>query len=149
MAVHANSTLVAVAWLQTLGLPAGKVGTSLPSPAVWDTTGFVVAGPTVGGGVNMYVPERHPVVQIDCYATFPGQSEKVNRGLANELAEVVYNATFAPVPAVTLRAGIAPVHLSSVYVITEPREIPEPVSNFGRFTLDLHIGWMEQTTVIG
>lgn len=149
MAVHANTTLVAVAWLQTLGLPAGKVGTSLPPAAVWESTGFVKVGPTVGGGVNIYVPERHPVVQIDCYATFPGQSEKVNRGLANELAEIVRAACYDPVPGVTLRAGITPVHLSSVYPISEPRELPEPVTNFGRFTLDLHIGWIEQPTVIG
>lgn len=146
--VHANTTLVAQAWLQTLSLPAGAVGTSLPEVAKWTTTGFVVVGPTVGGGGEIYVPQRTPVVQIDCYATFTN-SEKVNRGLANDLAETIYNGCFLPAPAVTLRSTIKPVWLSQIYPISEPREIPEPDTNFGRYSLDIHLGWIEQDTVIG
>lgn len=146
--LHANTTLVASAWLGTLGLAAG-IGTTLPPVAKWATTGFVVVGPVVGSAPNMYLAERHPIVQIDCYATF-ASSEKVNRGMANDLAETIYNgALIDPAPVVAMRAGIAPVWLSSTYPLTEPREIPEPDTNFGRYSIDVHIGWIEQTIVIG
>lgn len=147
MALHANTALVAQAWLTTL-FPAAMVGSTLPEPAKWAATGFVKVGPVVGGSVNIYVPERHPVVQVDCYATWPN-SEKVNRAQANDLAETIRAACYLPVPAVTLRNTVKPVHLSSVYPITEPRELAEPATNFGRYTLDIHIGWIEQDTVIG
>lgn len=144
----ATSTLVALAWLQALGLP--DVGTSLPSPDKWETSGFVVVGATLADAPNIYYMDRRPVVEISCYAKFPGQSEKVNYALANDLAEQVLRGTYTtPPPAITLRAGYEPVHLSSVYAVSDIRWVPEPDNNFARYALDVHIGWMPQGAVLG
>ena len=102
---------------------------------------------------NLYYMDRHPVVEINCYAKFPGQTEKMNLALANSLAERVLRGTYTPAgqapPAVTLPAQFEAVHLSSVYAVSEIRPVPEPSTSFARYALDVHIGWMPQGDVLG
>jgi hypothetical protein len=148
---HANTTLVTQAWLRTLSLPAGCVGTTLPSPEKWAATGFVRVGAAVGSAAtSVDYPLREPIVSIHCFATFLN-SEKVNYGQANDLAEIIYNESFIqPPPVISLPASIKPVYLSQVYPLsTEPMWIPEPASNFAHYLINMHVGWMEQGDVIG
>lgn len=158
--VHANNTVVMLAWLATLPLPANSVGTSLPEVEKWYDTGFVVVGPAVGSGAfgigansgsaNIYIPERKPVITIDCYAA-RRNSEKPDLGRANNLAEIILNGAYYPpgtaMPELVLKPGVKPVWLESVFPLSEPRPIPEPATNFARFSLDMAIHWIERLPV--
>lgn len=147
---HANTTLVTLAWLRTLSLPAGAVGTSLPPPAKWYSTGFVTVGAGVGSAASTVdFPLREPIVSVHCFAAFEN-SDKVNYGMANDLAEIIYNESYVqPPPEITLPPAIKPVYLSQVYPVSDITWVPEPASNFAHYLVNMHVGWMEQGLVIG
>lgn len=70
-----NSSLVAVAWLKTLpGVDSRYVATQLPpSNFTFGTSGFCVVT-VVGGSPDAYLPEGHPVLQVDIYAIKEGSA---------------------------------------------------------------------------
>jgi hypothetical protein len=153
-----TTPVVAMAWLRSITGLENIVASDLPEVAKWADTGFVTVGPVVGGGgalsaaasgAELYVPLRHPIVQVDCWAAFRN-SKKINHGSATRLAELVLNATYTDFPvSVTLPAGVAPVHLTPVYPVSEVRgPIPDP-NNYAHYQLDLHIGWITQGAIPG
>lgn len=150
---YASTFLVATAWLrQCVDGLADIVATSLPSTDKWETTGFVTCGPQFAGVPELYSPMRRPVVQVDCWAVFPGQTKKRNDGLANDLAERVVNASYLwtgnPTD-VTLPPGVKPVHTTMIYPVSEVRWVPDPDPGMAHYAVDMHIGWIEQGAIAG
>lgn len=154
---HANTTLVALAWLRSLaGVPldAGgnkAVATTLPALAKWATSGFITLGPIFGSTDELYVPLKHPVVQLDFWAV-NATSKHPDYGLANELAEIVREAidltTFDGVPEIVMPTAVRPVWLSSIYAVSGVQNIPDP-NNYAHYTMDVHIGWIEREALAG
>lgn len=150
MPTHANTPLVAAAWLATItGLPAGSIGISRPPVDKWPAAGFVSLGPIFTAARETNGPPlRWPIVQIDCVAVRPN-SKKPNYFAAADLAEIVWHATLLEPPALTLPIGVNPVHLSTLYAITEPEQVPEPDTGFAHYSIDVCVGWIEQGPVTG
>lgn len=151
-ALHPSSTLVMVEWLrQTLGVPAAA---TLPPPAGWASTGFLTVTP-VGGTPGVYVPDRAPVMQVDCWGAnlAAAGSDKVSRKVplqqANELADKVVLATYTYQPApVTLPAQFLPVWVESLIAVSEVRWVPEAASPLAHFSVDVQLRWAEQRPAV-
>jgi hypothetical protein len=149
----ANATIVAKAWLATIdGIPADRVANELPARAEWPgpVDGFVTVLPLISN-TELYVPIQHPIVQFDCWGAFGGASKKPDHGVANDFAERIRAAadatTWTDVPEVTLPATVAPVWLTSVYVVRGVVRVPD--ENFAHYSLDVHIGWTERSSLTG
>lgn len=155
---HPSSTQVMVAWLRAIeALPAG-VATTLPAVAEWFEDGFVTVPATPGGSPNIYIPERRPVMQVDCWAAnraaagADSVSRKVPLGKANELADIIVNATYTEpgeLPTqVLMPAGYKQVRIESVFPVSEPRRVPAPETSYAHFSVDIALHYIEQTPVI-
>lgn len=149
--VHANHVMVAKAWLATCpDLPPNKVATTLPEVEKWADTGFITVGPIFPGTPGRYAAERGPVIQINTYAVFSTQTKRPNYGRANDLAEIILNYSYLwEVPTVTLPPGVKPVHLRSIYPVTEVYEVPEPDNGVAHYAVDMALGWMETGPMVG
>ena len=137
-----SARMVAVAWLNRLGLDAG-CGLELPADLdSWSEHGFVCVPVVAGGSPGRHVPMRSPVVQVDCWACRPG-SDVAPWGKAAELAEQVFAAAYQePLrPQLAMPSGYAPVLLRAVYPVTEPREIPNDGAGFARLEIDMQFVW--------
>lgn len=161
MPLHpANSTLVFQAWLRTIPGLESIVSVTLPEMSKVYPAGWVTIGAAVGGGTafsvsgtgqpGIYIPERQPVMQVDCWAAHEN-SEKVDHGRANNLAELVYAATFTPpgdpLPQVTLPPTIKPVWIEAVFPVRDPQWVPEPDSSVAHYSLDIELHWIEKLPV--
>lgn len=163
MTAPATSLVVAMTWLRTIPAIADIVASDLPAVEKWaspDGHGFVTVGPVVGGGgaspltattgTELYVPMRHPIVQVDFWAAF-ANSKKINHGVAQENAGAVWDACYTDFPdEITMPAGVKPVHLTPVYPVSPDLlgPIPDP-NNYAHYQLALHIGWIHQGAVPG
>lgn len=149
-----TNELVAVAWLsqRVPGLDAAQVATTLPRDTeAWALGGFVQVQAIPGGVPSVDIPVRHPVFQVDCWATSSttkSSSSKLPWNLANYLAEIIRDATEsddarygAPV---TLRDGYLGARVQAAYLVSEPQRVLNDPSGFARFTLDLAIDWVRQ-----
>lgn len=88
--------LVARAWLAAIPALAGiQVDDRLLPVAEWAGDVFVVAS-IVGGGVDVYVPARTPVVQVDVRARPNAGAPYPPRNLADAYADEVFYATYRP-----------------------------------------------------
>jgi len=150
---HPSSTLVMVEWLrQAASLPAAA---TLPPPEKWMSTGFVTVTP-VGGNPGIYVPERAPVFQVDCWAVNPAAagaksvSRKTPLSHANELADIAVLACYGnfPVSAVTLPAQYLPVWIQQAVPVSEVREIPEQDNSYAHFSVDIQLRWTERSPAV-
>lgn len=149
---HPSGSLVMVAWLrQVVGLAAAM---TLPEPRGWFTTGFATVTP-VGGNPGVYLPERAPVFQVDCWAVNPAAagavsvSRKIPRAEANELADrVVMSGYVLSPPEVTLPAQYLPVWIESVIAISEVREVPEPDNSYAHYSVDVQLRWVERAPAV-
>lgn len=141
---HANTELVAVAFLQSVLGQQGGVGAKLPGDqSSWADTGFVKIV-ALGGSPNPYAPLRRPV--IDVQAKWIVQSSKQpGWAKAAELAERIvagcYGAYQQPVEAV-LPDGYERAFVQSAYALTEPRRIGGDDSNIATFQFDLQLNWV-------
>jgi hypothetical protein len=92
--LYATTSLVAVTWIATIpGLTASGVGNQLPAVEnEWAAGGYVVVPVTVGGTPGNSGLIRHPVVQVECWATNPS-SDKLPWGMAEQLAEQIRMGT--------------------------------------------------------
>ena len=147
----ANTSLVAGLWLSSLpGLNSGMVAARLPEKvetnAALVTSGFVTYK-TVGGTPDMYVPEREPALQINCYG-FPisTASRKPQWALANALAERVaaachqlssFNALLA------LPTGYPHARVQQAHLLSEPREVYGDQAYWAVYQFDLQLYWVE------
>lgn len=149
---HPSGTLVMLAWLRQIAqLPASV---TLPPPEKWFDTGMCTIVP-VGGNPGVYVPERAPVFQVDCWAANRASagattvSRKIPHGAANELADKVVLATYAlNVPEVALPAQYLPVWIGSAVAISEVREVPEPDNSYAHYSVDVQLRWAERTPAV-
>jgi hypothetical protein len=157
----ATTPVVAMAWLRSISGLENIVASDLPAVEKWASpagNGFVTVGPVVGGGAasqlavaagELYVPLRHPIVQVDCWGAFLN-SKKINHGAASRLAELIFNATYTDFATeITLPPGVAPVHLTPVYPVSDVRgPVPDP-NDYAHYQIDLHIGWITQGAIPG
>lgn len=151
---RANTDLVVGLWLSSLpGLNSGMNGRQLPEKAEENasliTSGFVTWR-AVGGTPDMYIPERHPVLQINCYG-FPvaSSSRKPQWALANGLAENIlaacqqlssFNAKLA------LPTGYPPARVQQAHALTEPRPVYGDRAYWAVYQFDLQMYWLELTS---
>ena len=151
---RANTDLVIQAWLATLpGINAGMVGRTLPEAvdtnATFQTSGFVTAL-AVGGAPDIYVPERQPVMQIDCWAgALGGASRRPQWNVANELAETVTNAVYSTSAfnqVLTLKPGYPTARVQQAHLLQEPRPVYGDPRYFARFHMDVQFYWIELTS---
>jgi PKD repeat protein len=139
-----NNDLVARAWVGSISaLPANKVGLSLPSDeTTWESTGFVQLRVT-GGSPDPDIPERAPVIEVNCYAVKIGSS-KAPWNLASQLAEIIVNETYRTDAAARLvnpgtNYGFALVQ--SATVVSEIRRITSDVGSYAHVQFDLALRW--------
>jgi hypothetical protein len=139
---HPSSELVAQAWLETLGLTADSIGSSLPAdPATWAAGGYVQVT-TISGAPAVHVEFRRPTVQIDCWCTRL-DSEQVPWNRAGDLAGQIVDATYAMTGAVNvvLPAGYRPVRVHNVFPRSEPRRVSGDPAGYARVMVDLTFAW--------
>lgn len=142
--LHANTDLVAVAWLGTAQGLTGIVGATLPKDTSgWASTGFVTVR-TSGGSPDPYVPLRRPVVTVDCWGVSPG-SVKPPWALANGLAELVAAACRASDVGrlLTLPGGYPTARVLDAYLVSEPRRAYGDQGGYARFVVDVALNWVE------
>lgn len=138
---------VAVAFLGSRFLPSitpGMVATSLPRElSTWADLGFVQAT-IVAASPDVDVPVRRPLVQLDAWAVSP-DSVKPNVAKANRLAELVFRGLEDDVQLFgkTLDLGphYLPVRVLAAYPSSEPAEVPDDPSGYGRVTFDFVLEW--------
>lgn len=148
---HANSELVATAWLLSFAdIPAGKVGTSLPQDkSTWADTGFIQLA-VVGGASAVENSYRRPVISATCWATnrpsAQSQRQYTPWGKANDLAEAIVAACYeANGRSVTLAPAGAPrANVTQAWLLGEPRRLPvgdgSPVA---RYEVQFQLAWVE------
>jgi len=146
-----TSALVVVAWLgqRVPGLTDAMVATKLPREiSDWADAGFVQVT-IIPGAAEVDVPIRHAIAQIDAWGinlkTDGSASAKPAVAKATRLAELIVRATEDDVQAfgrpVTMPANYLAARVQAAYPMTEPSEIPDDPSGFGRVTFDLALDW--------
>lgn len=152
---HATTDLVAIAWIK--GLVGDIVATTVPRPAAegippWVATGFVTVH-TSGGGADMYVPMRRPVVLVDCWAA-PPNGVKPPWNKATALAETIVAGCLDHQNnprLLTLPAGYPKARVLSAYTVQEPRrpvipgggEASADLGSWARIVMALQLHWVE------
>lgn len=138
-----TSPLVAVAWLQRLGLPAA---TARPADAAtWSAAGFVVASVVGGAGAADLTGQRRPIVSLDAWAVSLNSSKPPRNQAANLLETIRATVDdFAPVVVTPGPAGLyRDALVQDAWLVTsEPREIPDPDTSYAHFTMDVGIAWV-------
>lgn len=137
-----NSPLVAVAWLQALGLPAG---TARPAAATsWAASGFLVVSVVGSAGIRDLSPQRKPILSIDSWGVSPSGS-KPPKGLAAGNLEILrrHVESFTAPVAVNPGTGYAQAMISDVWIErAEPQEIPDPDSSYAHYVQDIGLAWV-------
>lgn len=147
-----TTALVAVAWLgqRVPGIAAAQVATRLPRDLVtWLDEGFVQATVIPAAAEVDSGARRRGIVQIDAWganaATDGSVTAKPAVMKATRLAELIVRATEDAVQSfgrpVTMPANYAAARVLSAYPMTEPSEVPDDPSGFGRVTFDLALDW--------
>jgi len=139
-----HTELVAVAWLKTIpGLPVTAVGTTLPDEQTRWPEGFIQVS-VVGGVTSMDVPQRRPILQLDCWAANP-RSAKPPWGRANQIAEIAYQACYDHDAnlgkQVELVGDYAPAYVQSAFPMSEPMRRGSDIALYARYGFDLELVW--------
>lgn len=144
-----NAFLVAKAWLLSIpGFPANSVARALPEDAsAWYANGFVSIPGTMGGSGEVHVPLRHPVLDVRFWSQpRKAGSQKSPWNRASQLAELVYDATFAPALTVqrTLDLGGAydDARVLTAICTQEPQELPQEETDYACFTMPMQFNWI-------
>lgn len=143
---HANTDLVAVAFVKALLGWTGNVGTDLPDASKWDPDGFVQVTSGIGGSSSINVPMRSPVVSVKCWARATKNSRRPRWNQANLLAEAIRAGCFGAYReplGVTLPAGYPAAAVRTAYLLTEPVRLPGDDSSYGCFQFNLQLHWTE------
>lgn len=150
-----TSALVAVAWLgqRVPGLTPAMVATKLPREiSDWADAGFVQVT-IIPAPAEVDVPIRHAYAQIDAWGVnvkADGSGDmKPAVAKATRLAELIMRATEDDVQRaaggfgrpVTMPANYLAARVQAAYPMTEPSEVPDDPSGFGRVTFDLALDW--------
>jgi hypothetical protein len=120
-----------MAWLRSITGLENIVASDLPEVAKWADTGFVTVGPVVGGGgalsaaasgAELYVAAAAPDRAGGLLGAFLQLEEDQPRQLRLGWPSwCSTRRTRTSPPSVTLPAGVAPVHLTPVYPVSEVR----------------------------
>lgn len=144
--LHANTDLVAVAFIKAILDWTGNVGADLPDAKAWDPDGFIQVTSGIGGSSSINVPMRSPVVSVKCWARAAENSRRPRWNQANRLAEAIRAGCFAaydnPV-SVSLAAGYPGAAIRTAYLLTEPRRLPGDDSSYACFQFDMQLNWTE------
>lgn len=156
---HANSELVARAWLRTVpGLPVNQIGTTLPQDnSTWASSGYVqIISTSPLARSSKYFRYRAPVLTAHCWATNPN-AQTPPWGKACDLAECIYDALLVEgngIEGLDLGVTGAPlVRVLQAWPLGEVKRIPwgfpsgqgsfvDP-ANTAHYTLDFQIAWAE------
>lgn len=149
-----TGALVAVAWLGQCvpGIASSQVATVLPRDvAAWVDEGFVQVTIVPSAAAVHSGDARVAYAQIDCWgvnlAPDGSAQAKPARLKATRLGELIIRATEDDVQRehfgrpVTMPANYLPARVLSVYPQTEPAEVRDDPSGFGRITFDLAFAW--------
>lgn len=144
-----------VAWLgqRVPGLVAAQAATKLPREiSEWADAGFVQVT-IVPGSAEVDVPIRHALAQIDCWGvTMRADGSATAKPAvmkATRLAELIVRATEDDVQRaaggfgrpVDMPANYLAARVQAAYPLTEPSEIPDDPSGYGRVSFDLALDW--------
>lgn len=150
-----TSALVVVAWLgqRVPGLAASSVATRLPREiSDWADDGFVQVT-IVPGAAEVDIPVRRALAQIDCWGVTVradgSAAAKPAVMKATRLAELIVRATEDDVQRaaggfgrpVTMPGDYLAARVQAAYPMTEPSEIPDDPSGYGRVSFDLALDW--------
>lgn len=143
-----NAFLVAKAWLLGVtGIPANAVARELPEDASsWFANGFVTIPGTIGGGSQIEVPLRQPLLDVRFWSQ-PRKvgSQKVSWNRASELAEFAYSGSFDPALSVqrelVIGTGFDNARVLTVICPSEPQEVPQSDSDFACYTMPMQFNW--------
>lgn len=144
MAQRPYTELVAILWLRGVtGLSKVMVDSELPDEVTgWVSTGFVTVK-TVSGSRDMYLPIRHPVVTVDCWATSTVSTDPP-WDLSHKLAEYVDAGCRARVVHRTVSTlGFTTARVHSAYLVTEPRRLYFGEGNYARVMFDMALHWTD------
>jgi hypothetical protein len=150
-----TTTQVIQAWVKQFA-GYSRCATQLPRLTDWLSAGdFIVMAGVVGGSPGLYIPENGPVVQLDVYAANRAKagsdalSRKPPRNRAESLANQLCAQTYASPAglALTLPANYRPVYLTTIYPVSEVRELPTADENLARYSVDILVGWIEKSPV--
>ena len=152
--IHANSDLVAVAWIKSIpGLVADVVATQLPSKeATWAANGAVIVPLSVGGTPHSTIPLRRPVVQVEAWGTVPG-SDKLPWGIPSQLMEQIRmgcldRTTFCRPLAISAGNVTYPYcRVLSARMLTEPRRIWSDAGDYAGFMCNLALQWISSEVI--
>jgi hypothetical protein len=150
-----TTTQVIQAWVkQYVGFSG--CAAQLPEPSSWLAVGaFIVVAGLVGGTPGLYVPDNAPIVQLDFYAATRAKagsdalSRKPPRGAAESLGNQVCMRTYSTPQGLdlSLPANYRPIWLTSIYPVSEVRELPTAAENLARYSADIYVGWIERNPV--
>ncbi|WP_433242525.1 hypothetical protein [Actinomadura nitritigenes] len=147
MGFQPTNEIVAVAWLKTLpGVPSNGVATTLPGDSTtWQDEGFVTVTLT-GGTPDIYIPQRRPVFQLDCWAVNPN-SQKPPWGKANAIAEAIAAACQPHRQRQVFGTVTTPPQYDDARVQTgnlesEPRRVLADEARYADYMLELALYWV-------
>lgn len=139
-----TTDLVSRAWLR-LAVPYVRVDDQLPKPdAALRSVGFIRAV-TVGGGMDLDVPLRRPMVTAECWVAPSEESLNVAWNAAGRLAQWVIDATdnralMGRLVVLTAFGAYSPARVHTVVATSEPQRVEDP-GRFARYDVDLQINW--------
>lgn len=152
MAYLPSSELVATSFIKSLNISTSSnfgVATTFPENLESIKDGFVQVQ-IVGGSPNIYIPERNPLVQVDCYIPSINSSRPA-WGKAATLAEQIVQAIYAldGTTGKILDLGTYQDALvQSAYVAMEPRRIPGDPAGHARFSMDISLSWVTSELIV-
>lgn len=144
MIYNPNSELVATNFIRNiLANPSTSfgVGTTLPEDVQTWKDGFVQVQ-VVGGSPHMDIPERSPLVQIDCWSPSINGS-RPKWGFTNTLAEQIIEELYElenhqmHLDLGNYRSAV----VQSAYAVMEPRRITGDPQGHARYSFDISLNW--------
>lgn len=147
-----NSMLVAKHWLlAAVDGVNSNVATTLPDQP-WPDDQFIQVM-NVGGAPDIDNPMFHPVVGVNIYAVKPG-STKPPWGKAAQFGMKVVQACYVKPYApdgqtrVVLPGSYDDAIVTSVYPVSDLREVPSDPSQYAVYSVDLVLTWVPASLVV-
>lgn len=141
-----TTDLVSRAWTR-LAVPYVRVDDRLPKPDQELRTVGAIRLLTVGGGAELYVPMRRPVVTAECWVAPAEGSQEPPWNAAGRLAQWVLDATYKPelmgvLVDLTQFGAYLPARVHTVSAANEePRRVENDPANYARYEVDLQFAW--------
>lgn len=147
MALFPTSELVAKAWILGLpGVPSGAAATALPEDRASWAAGFVQVV-ALDGNPNMYVKKREIVLDITCWYQPKEGSNKPPWNKAAQLAEKVFDGSYADVLVVQRLLTTLPSAYNNARVLAfipgEPEKRGQDEAGNAAFGFTAEMHWIE------